>query len=166
VIRFWPYEYRAAMILAVAALSAACLPPPGNARGVPLYPNGATARQPLEVVAQIVGPIAKIDGQEVGERGGQFELLPGCHIVELDRRIPMDNYALSNATYATGTLPITIYAIRMKPGAHYVIQRRMSETGTSQMARITLSAREETASGAVNELAPASSAQDIQACKQ
>lgn len=156
---------RASLALAVAALAAGC-PPPGNARGVPLYPSAATGRPPPQAVAQLTGPIAKIDEQEVGDQGGQFELLPGCHIVELDRRAPADSYALSNATYATGQLPLTIFAIRMKPGAHYVIQRQLAETGSSDSLRVVLSAREEAADGAVHDLAPASSGQDIQACKQ
>ena len=153
------------MVLGVAALAAGCAPR-GNARGVPLYPNAATARPPASDVAQVMGPIAKIDEQEVGEQGGQFELLPGCHIVELDRRAPSDNYAISSAAYTTGQLPLTIFAIRMKAGARYVIQRQLAETGSSDSLRVVLSAREETADGAANDLAPAGSVQDIQACKQ
>lgn len=133
--------------------------------GVPLYPNAQTTRLPREQVAQVAGPIAKIDGRDVGDQGGVFDLLPGCHVVELDRRLSADSYALSGAVYLSGQFPVTIYALRMKPGARYVIRRDIY-TDSSAQGRVSLSAREEEATGAVTDLSPAQSDNDVMACKR
>ena len=153
-----------AFALASATLAGGCLhasEPPA----VPLYPSGEVVRLPRSQVAEVVGPIAKIDGRDLDDQGGRFELLPGCHIVELERRLKADPYALTNGIQWSGEFPSTTYAIRMKPGAHYVILREMDAEGLSR-ARISLSAREETASGAATELIPARSEDDIKACKE
>jgi len=147
--------------LAIVTLTLACHP--GETPGVPLYPNGQATRLPRSQIAQVAGPIAKIDGKDVVDQGGLFDLLPGCHVVELDRRIQADSYALSNAAYWTGQLSATIYALRMKAGARYVIRREIFSEG--QMGRVVLSAHEEEASGAATDLFPVSSAEDIKACK-
>ena len=133
--------------------------------GVPLYPNAQTTRLPREQVAQVAGPIAKIDGRDVGDQGGVFDLLPGCHVVELDRRLSADSLPLSGAVYLSGQFPVTIYALRMKPGARYAIRRDMYSDSSAQV-RVSLSAREEAATGAVTDLSPAQSANDVMACKQ
>jgi hypothetical protein len=151
-----------AIALAVATCAVAChatVDPPG----VPLYPNGATARLPRNQIAYLAGPIAKIDEQDVVDQGGSFELLPGCHIVELERRLVADGYALSGGVYWTGNFPTTIYAIRMKPGARYIIRREI-RTGEMVASRVMLSAREEEASGKATDLVPATSEADIKAC--
>jgi hypothetical protein len=132
--------------------------------GVPLYPNAHTARLPRGQIAQVAGPIAKVDGQDVREQGGVFEVLPGCHFVELDRRPVMDPYALSGGVYLSGEFPPTVYALRMKAGARYVIRRDLL-SDSSGHGRISLSAREEEPSGAATDLLPAQSADDLQACK-
>ena len=64
--------------------------------------NGETTRLPPNQVADLNGPIGKIDGREVNGLGGRFDLLPGCHIVELDRQSDNGSYALTSAVYITG----------------------------------------------------------------
>jgi hypothetical protein len=132
--------------------------------GIPLYPNGATTRLPRNQIAQVAGPIAKVDGQDMGDQSGPFDLLPGCHIVDLDTRPPANAFALSSGTYWSGQFPPTTYAFRMKPGARYVIQRDIQTDGTGP-GRVNLSAREELPTGAVTDLLPVKSADDIKACK-
>jgi hypothetical protein len=155
-------QRRALLALALAAVSLACLREVAE-MGAPLYPNGETTRLPLEQVAQVTGPIGKIDEKVVAGQSGWFDLLPGCHVVELDRRVVADGYALSGARYWTGQFSTTIYAIHMKQGARYVIQRQIYSDGNSN--RVILSAREEGAGGAIAELAPAKSGEEIAVCR-
>ncbi len=138
--------------LIVAIFILACHPAV-DMPGVPLYPNGATARLPRDQVAQVAGPIEKIDGQSVLDQGGVFDLLPGCHNVELDRRPPADSFALSSATYWSGQFPPTAYAFNMKAGGRYVIRRDIQADGTGP-GKVILSAREEMPGGAITDLFP------------
>jgi hypothetical protein len=150
--------------LAAALLVLACHPgvdPPG----VPLYPNGATTRLPREQIAHVVGPVGKIDYRAVEDQGGSFDLLPGCHVVELDRRMTNESYALTGAAYVTGQFPMTVYAIQMKAGARYIIQRDVPSSEMGPIVRISLSAREEDANGRVTELSPTTSSEVIRNCK-
>src|SRR6185503_2309407 len=103
----------------------------------------------------------------VADLGGWFELLPGCHVVELDRRVAGGSTGLTSAVYLSGEFANTTYALRMKPGARYVIRREISEGlgGLGSTVRVDLSAREEQASGAATDLAPARSAQDVKDCQ-
>jgi hypothetical protein len=151
--------------LAIALLALACRPGGGDLTGVPLYPNAATVRLPHNQVAQVIGPIAKVDDQEVGDQGGVFDLLPGCHIVELDRQMPASSYGVSNAVYFSGQLRAVTFALRMKAGARYVIRRDMVSTGSSMTGRVVLSAREEDANGGATDLEPVKTLDDIAACK-
>jgi hypothetical protein len=163
-IRSLPYERWAFLTLAAVTLVLGCHPGV-EAPGVPLYPNGSeTTRLPRSEIAMVAGPIAKIDGQDVGDQGGRFELLPGCHVVELDRRMVPDGNNLSGGMYWTGQFPSTTYAIRMKAGARYDIRRDIFADG--QTGRIVLSARSEEASGAMADLVPATSEEEIAACRQ
>jgi hypothetical protein len=160
-IRSVPQGHWVFLIVAVATFPLACHPG-ADAPGVPLYPNAAAARLPRNQVALVEGPIEKVDGQEVGDQGGRFELLPGCHVIELDRRAPADNYSLSNTSYLTGQLSIVYYAIHMMAGGRYEIRRDVVVDG--QMGRITVSAREEAPGGAVTDLYPAKSAEELRSC--
>ena len=131
--------------LAAALLALACHP--GVApRGLPLYPNASATPLPRAAVAELMGPIGKVDGRVVLDQGGTFELLPGCHVVELDQR-PVNSDNLSGSVYLTGQFPVTIYAIRMKAGASYIIRRYVSADSTGPMIPIKLTAQEEDASG-------------------
>ena len=149
------------LMVAVATAPLACHPG-ADAPGVPLYPNAAATRLPRNQVALVEGPIEKVDGQEVGDQGGRFELLPGCHVIQLDRRAPADNYSLSNTSYLTGQLATVYYAMQMMAGGRYEIRRDVIVDG--QMGRITVSAREEAPGGAVTDLFPAKSADELRSC--
>ena len=149
------------LALVTVTLPLACRPAL-DAPGVPLYPNAT--RVPRSKVAQVAGPIASIDGRNLLDQGGPFDLLPGCHIVELDRRMTGLPYSPSGGAYWSGQFPRTIYAIRMKASARYVIRRSIDVNSTGQ-GRMILSAREEEPDGATTDLVPASSMADIVACK-
>jgi hypothetical protein len=150
-------------LLALATLALGCLAsePPA----VPLYPNGETTRLPANQVADLMGPIEKIDGRAVGDMGGRFDLLPGCHLIELDRQSDNSTYSLTSGVYLTGSFPATTYALRMQAGARYFIQRQTVTEGVGATVRMVLSAREEAPGGAVTDLAPATSMDDLKACK-
>jgi hypothetical protein len=154
-------RFRALLLPAALALGCLASEPPA----VPLYPNGESTRLPPSQVADILGPIGKIDGREVGGQGGRFDLLPGCHVIELDRQSDNSNYALTGAIYLTGGFPATTYALRTQAGARYIIQRQTVTGGISGTFRIVLSAREEALGGAVTDLVPAKSVHDVKACK-
>jgi hypothetical protein len=156
----------ARFVLAAALSLSLCLAcrSAGEAPGVPLYPNAQTTRLPRAQIAQVAGPIAKIDDRDVADQGGVFDLLPGCHVVELDRRPVSDPYALSGGMYLSGQFPPTIYAFRMKPGARYVIRRDLI-TDSSGHARMSLFAREEEPTGVGSEVSPAQSSEDLRACR-
>jgi len=130
---------------------------------VPLYATDGATRPPRSEIAEVVGPLGKVDGRDVLDQGGWFELRPGCHVVELDPRPPTDS-SLSSPMYFTGQFSVTTYVLRMKAGARYVIRRNVI-TGSHQ-GRITLSALEEAAGGATTELAPMQTVDEIQACKE
>jgi hypothetical protein len=150
-------------LLLPLALALGCLAsePPA----VALYPNGETTRLPPTQVADLVGPIAKIDGREVSGLGGRFDLLPGCHIVELDRHSDNSSYSLTGGVYLTGSFPGTVYALRMQAGARYFIKRDTIVEGIGVAVRVVLSAREEAPGGAVTDLSPAKSMDDLKACR-
>ncbi len=151
---------------AAALLALACHP--GVApRGLPLYSDVSAAPLPRTAVAELMGPIGKVDGRVVLDQGGTFELLPGCHVVELDRRpLNSNDYALTGSVYLTGQFPLTTYAIRMKAGASYIIRRSFPTDSMGPIVRINLSAQEEDASGKVTELNPMQSVDEIHECNQ
>lgn len=159
-----PYQRWAFLTFVVATLGLACHPAL-DAPGLPLYPNSETTRLPRSQIALVAGPIDKIDGQVVLDQGGRFELLPGCHIVELDRRVIADGNTLSGGMHFSGQFPSTIYAIRMQAGARYEILRQIYSNGIGIGSRVILTAREEQPNGAVTDLVPARSADDIKACR-
>jgi hypothetical protein len=157
-----PHKGWAFLIVAVASLIVACRT--ADVPGVPLYPNGATTPLPRARIAQVAGPIATIDGKDVADQGGLFDLLPGCHVVVLDQRLAPDSYSLSSGSYWTGQAPRTTYALRMQAGARYIIRRDVQSEG--QMGRLVLTAREELANGATTDLTPATSVEDLRSCKE
>jgi hypothetical protein len=152
----WP------LAIVVGAVALGCATSSARS-GVPLYAGAEVTRPPRSDVAEVIGPIAKVDGRDVADRGGWFELRPGCHVVELDRRPPND-VGLSSAVYFTGQFPLTTYVLRMKPGARYVIRRQLTSDGST--GTLSLWAGEEEASGATHDLSPMQSVDEIQACKQ
>jgi hypothetical protein len=120
---------------------------------------------PRTAVAELMGPVGKVDGRDLTEQGGTFELLPGCHVVELDRR-PLNSDNLNTHVRLSGQFPLATYAIRMKAGASYIIRRDLVSGGTGMTIRIQLWAQEQDARGNVTDLNPIKSVDEIHECNQ
>jgi hypothetical protein len=150
-------------LLVPTALALGCLgsEPPAIA----LYPNAAAVRLPPAQVATLVGPIARVDDREVADLGGPFDLLPGCHVVELTRQIPNNGFGLSTGVYGSGQLPVAVFALPMKAGARYVLRRDLVPAGTGMGRRLVFSAREELPGGAATDLSPSAAWSDVVACR-
>ncbi len=93
----------------------------GERRGRPLYPTPA---QPLarSEVAVLSGYVAEVDGEDVSDETGSFELLPGCHVVRTPSEWGVHD-AESVMVAETGVVP---FALTMKGGYAYEVRVRTS----------------------------------------
>lgn len=150
------------------ALIPGCAAPGAETPGYPLYPNPQT-RLPADQVARLVGtcsggeclqPIKWVDGQDVAQYGGAFDLLPGCHIVTLSTNF------VASSTYVTvtGSPAPMIFALRMKAGNRYVVQRDILQSAGMGW-RIVTRAREEEARGGSSPIRPILRSDEIADCK-
>jgi hypothetical protein len=125
---------RAAVKIAILALSMSACGAAGQRRGTPLYAEPA---QPLprSEVALLSGYVAGVDGKELGEdlAGSVLELLPGCHVVRTPpdwTRHEMDGVAMVE----TGVLA---FALPMRGGHSYEVEVQLgsesTETGTASV---------------------------------
>jgi hypothetical protein len=146
----------------IAALALGCLG--SEAPGIPLYTSATGARLPPDQVASLIGPIARVDDRDVADLGGPFDLLPGCHVVELTRQVPNNGYGMTTGVYFSGQLPVAVFALPMKAGARYVIRRDLAPTGNGMARRIAFSAREELPGGGTD-LSPSFAWDDVAACR-
>ena len=90
-------------------------------RGYPLYRKLGDGPGP-DGVATLYGPIQSVDGQDVSHKGQTFELLPGCHVVTLQRNIGEGS---ANGAWAANLPPLTV-AFQMKPAHRYAIASDMT----------------------------------------
>jgi len=113
-------------------------------------------------VARLVGPIGLVDGRDVAAQGEVFDLLPGCHVVQL-----YGDMARSNG-YVTllGPVPRFVFALRMKAGRRYFIRREFVQNMSSTTGRVVAIAEEEDSARARTALSPARNDNDIRACKE
>lgn len=158
-----PHQRRATLGLAIAmaTLALACQPS-ADGQAIPLYPSTRTTRLPPSQLAQLSGPIAKIDGSQVIDDGRPFELLPGCHLVEMQRLLAVNGVFVRRTGYGP-PLPVVIYALRMRAGSRYVI-RPDSHLVRGVNDPVFL-AREEQSNGTASDLMPVKSSADINACQ-
>jgi hypothetical protein len=129
-------------------------------RGYPLYPrlgDGPGA----EKVATLHGPIQTVDGQDVSSKGQTFELMPGCHIVTLQRNI--GEGGMSGAWAAN--LPRLTVAFEMKPAHRYGISID-AQHGSAPRGRVMIAANEKAPDGAVVRVPFARSVEDIDNCRR
>lgn len=129
----------------------------------PLYP-GATL--PTEQVARLTGPVARVDGADVSRLDGAFALLPGCHVVELRRKI--GEGTVSGAWSAD--IPPTTYAFRMRAGRSYEIlvhlQSGNQGVGSANVGSVRVEAVERDSEGrTVANLRPVRKPADLEACQ-
>src|ERR1017187_308401 len=155
----------------------------GQIRAYPLYANPEQPR-PLQTLARLEGPIATVDGREVASKGTVFELLPGCHVVTLQRKIGAGS---DDGAWSADLSPI-VYAFRMRRGHRYSIEPSVRFGPGSQLAlddesqvhanveilgaagsthgQLTIAARELDSTGAVvRVLPPARGGKDVEGCK-
>lgn len=125
--------------------------------GTPLYPG---ARPGPDKVATLTGPIGTVDGVNVSLKGKTFELLPGCHIVTLERNVGAGG---DNGAWAAN-LPGITYAFEMKPGHLYKIDLDLRES-SGPMSRLWIRAHERAPDGSTVRLGTARSEADLQDCR-
>jgi hypothetical protein len=134
-------------------------PPP-----VALYPGADANRLPASQVANISGPIAKIDDRDVSQLGGWFDLLPGCHVIEMLRQ-SSSSFILGAGNARPRPLPFgTLFALRMKAGARYTVRQDFISDQGSRL-RLIRSAREVLSGGATADFDPVKSRDEILACR-
>jgi hypothetical protein len=133
---------------------------PGQIRSVPLYPD-PQERHSADEVSQLAGPIATVDGVDVESKGTAFELLPGCHVVTLRKRLSEGN--MSGAWVAD--LGVITYAFRMKPGRLYSVDVA-TQLGSASRGTLTITAQERDQAGKVLALFESiRNNKDIEACR-
>ena len=145
--------------LGVGAIACARL---GEDRPYPLYETGPTRPMPAQL-ATLHGPIAAVDGQKVTGKGKTFALLPGCHIVTLQRNV---GAADSNANGAwAGTLPPLAVAFKMRPAHTYLVNVRFEET-SGPYGHMRIDARERDPQGQTSPVPWIRSNADIDECRR
>ena len=88
----------------------------GEQRGAPLYPGSPRARY---TIALLIGPITRVDGRTVPSQGNTFELLPGCHIVEIGGS--EGAFSPQYGGWAV-SFPHLTYAFEMRADRTYIIE--------------------------------------------
>jgi hypothetical protein len=132
----------------------------GNARAFPLYPNPDKPR-PTASLAHLQGPIGWVDAIDVEPYGTVFDVLPGCHVVTLRRKVGASD--VSGAWVADlGTMT---YVFWMKPDHLYTVDVSTRFRGASH-GTMTITAEERDPSGTVVNVVPqARRTRDIEACQ-
>jgi len=148
---------RGLVLLAAGAAACATI---GPAKGYPLYAKVGAGPGP-DKVAMLYGPIATVDGNVVADKGMTFELLPGCHVVTLQRNVGQGN---DNGAWAAN-LPRITYAFEMKPAHGYSIRAEMEDT-SGPVGRVMIVARERAPGGASVRWPIARSTADIDECRR
>ena len=141
---------------ALALLGAAC---GTQAGGYPLYPKVGAGPGP-EKVALLYGPVQTVDNQDVATRGRTFELLPGCHVVTLQRNI---GAGTADGAWAAN-FPRLVVAFEMKPAHRYIINLTTPDT-SAPVGRLVLTASEKAPDGTVVRVPFVRSDEDIRNCR-
>jgi hypothetical protein len=117
-------------------------------------------------VATLTGPVARVDGADVSRLGSSFALLPGCHVVELQKKIGEG----STGGAWSAELGHMVYALQMKAGYSYEIAAQLQAgnggVGNGTVSGAKLTAVERDARGRVQgTVAPVRNDADVQACR-
>jgi hypothetical protein len=148
---------RAALLVALASCA-------HERRGIPLYPDAAVPRARGEV-ALLYGPVTFVDGERVAGKGDTFELLPGCHVVQIGGQT--GNFGpLQQSGWITTLRPLT-YAFRMTAGGTYAINVDVDPTlGLGPNGSAHVVARAQDAHGGVTVVPAVRARADVDACRQ
>ena len=118
------YGARVCALFVCACAFAGCIF--SSERGVPLYADSEPRRARSEV-ALLIGPVVLVDGENVTSRGSAFELLPGCHLVEIGNEAgSVGHMTLYGGQVAS--VPRLVYAFRMRAGSVYTIDLEIEPT--------------------------------------
>lgn len=140
-----------------ASLLVGCL---GTSRGQPLYGG---EQLPEEQVARLLGPIERVDGRAVPSGTGTFELLPGCHLVQIGGSVGSFKAAPESGWVAT--VPRQVYAFPMRAGHSYSITfEQEPELGMRAVGYGRVVAREDDRHGHRKVIPPAHSREDVAEC--
>jgi hypothetical protein len=131
-----------------------------QATGYPLYAKVGAGPGP-DKVAMLHGPVHTVDDYNVAGKGQTFELLPGCHIVTLQRNV---GEGTAGGAWAAN-LPRLVIAFEMKPAHRYMINMDVPDT-SGPVGRFHLTASEKTPDGKVVRVPFAGSDEDIRHCKR
>lgn len=131
-----------------------------QASAYPLYAKVGTGPGP-DKVAILHGPIQTVDDQNVASKGQTFELLPGCHIVTLQKSVGAGS---ANGAWAAN-LPHLVVAFYMKPAHRYAINTEMPDT-SAPVGRFHIFASEKAPDGTVTRVPFAGGEGDILNCKR
>ncbi|MGC4066438.1 MAG: hypothetical protein QM784_17760 [Polyangiaceae bacterium] len=120
------------------------------------------AQRPPTTVARLSGYVRYIDGVDVSKLSGQFELLPGCHVVHTP-----PHWSRGDSTGAvvanTGVIP---FAIPMRPHHSYVIVVD-GATPTGPMSRFVIRAEERDSRGMLTStFGPTRDESELYRCEQ
>jgi len=147
------------IIGAVACLFAASCGTQAS-RGYPLYPKLGEGPG-RDKVAMLYGPIQTVDGEVVAGKGQTFELLPGCHVVTLQRNI---GAGTANGAWAANVGHLVI-AFPMRAAHSYVITTDF-EDSTAPVGHYQIVAREKAPNGSAVRVPFARSDDDVLNCKR
>ena len=146
-------------VLAFGCVLVACVG--SDRRGVPLYADGPRARNE---VAFLVGPITRVDGVDVPTRGHAFELLPGCHIVEIGGK---EGGLSPQYGGWIASFPHLTYAFEMQARATYTITFEVDPAvGQAENRPGQVVAREHDAHDRVRVIPFARSSADLERCRE
>jgi len=130
----------------------------------PLYEGDVL---PSAEVANLSGPVAKVDGVNVSHMGSLFALLPGCHIVELPTQI---GEGTTSGAWSENIGHVS-YALAMKAGHLYAINTELKpgssvSVGNAAVGGVKVTATERDSDGKViAKLSPIHTKGDIESCR-
>jgi hypothetical protein len=128
-------------------------------QAIPLYDE--PTRLGADQVATLGGYVAWVDGRDVSNLGGAFELRPGCHVLTTPTGWG-DSTVRSSLKVSTGALTFTI---PMVAGRHYLVDNKVWRNGID--ARWNVQVDESDASGKVLwSFNRTRSSAEIAACRQ
>ena len=128
--------------------------------GYPLYAK-VGAGPGRDRVATLRGAIQTVDGLDVASKGQTFELLPGCHIVTLQRNIGMGT---ASGAFAAN-VGLLVIAFAMRPAHSYTITMETDDS-TGPVGRYTIVAREKAPDGSATRVPFVRSDDDIASCQR
>ena len=132
----------------------------GQPRAFAFYPNPEHPRD-RATLAQLQGQIATIDGVDVEPYGTVFDVLPGCHVVSLRRKVGEGN--VSGAW--TADLGPRFYAFRMQSSYLYTIDISVRFRSASHGTMTIMAAERDGTGRVVQEVPLVRGSQDIEMCR-